>query len=125
MRIFNPGHTYICHTLDGDYNHIVQFVKREGEKYPGNVGSNAGTNLQELFRVCIDRLEYLQKQEECSENSIIIHDLKTAIWLLEMRAARRHKRVLQTGDFSSFHNRTFCPKCGHVGCEGDNCALQR
>ena len=67
-------------------------MKREGKGYPGNVGHYAGTNCQEVLRVLIDRVKYLEGQIPCRENSLIISSLRTALWHFESRAADRHNR---------------------------------
>lgn len=51
MRVVDPGHVYDLVSLDGGQVHRLTFVKRLGERYPGNVGfPHAGTNMQEVLR---------------------------------------------------------------------------
>lgn len=99
---------------------IITYVKREGEGYPGNVGHYPGTNLQEGWRIEIDRLQYLNAQESHHSNDLAIRNLRQNIALLEMRAAERHGRSpLPMFDFEiSIELQPTCPKCGHIGCEG-------
>jgi len=129
MKIIDPGHIYELSWLDGrppiehynsDWNLLndtLVFVKREGESYPGNFGHHAGTNLQEVLRACIDRVKYLDKQIHDDMNSIVIHNLREAIFCLESRAATRHKRKLSFID--PVENNPVCYKCGHIGCIGE------
>jgi hypothetical protein len=124
MRIEYPGHSYYLHTLDsitrelgGRYEQILVFVMRTGPKYPGNPCHFAGTNLQEVFRACLDRVWYLDKQQPCWQNKPIKWGLSLFIWLLEWRAARKHKRAIP-GIHNSIFGK-FCLECGHVGCKGE------
>src|SRR4051812_14687800 len=75
MTVLDPGHTYALGILDGDDAMILCFVKREGERYPGNVGVQCGTTLQEVLRACLDRIDYLDRQHSCEENGIVRFNL--------------------------------------------------
>jgi hypothetical protein len=114
MRIIDAGHTYGLQELDGEGERILIFVKREGEKYPGNVGHYSGTNMQEVLRAVFDRLGYLDKQIEDTRNQKCRYLIAEAIELLEARAADRHGRTRPTRIESVVGK--LCPKCGHVGC---------
>lgn len=128
MRVIDPGHQYEVTVLDEDDHvayprQVITFVKREGVKFPGNIGSYPGTNLQEVFRVCLDRVKYLENQVSCIENKQIQTKLRECIRLLEERAAKRHNRNsyynLYEKDGSTNDQIEFlltCPKCGHIGC---------
>lgn len=72
MKVLDQGHKYQLDTLDGKEPEILTFVKREGDKYPGNVGSYSGTTTQEVLRVLIDRTKYVDKQIPARENGLII-----------------------------------------------------
>jgi hypothetical protein len=91
--------------------------KREGPGYPGNVGSHPGTNIQEVLRVLIDRLKYLNNQIPDNHNSLALSDLREALWFLEHRAAERHGRFLKVWPWEIELEPT-CRKCGHIGCDG-------
>lgn len=116
MKVLDPGHCYQLLCLDGDYEQILQFVKREGPGYPGNVGTSAGTNLQSVLRACIDRVRYLQQQIPCAENVVIDDLLTRAVHLLEERAAVRHGRSYPHSDIFAC-SAPLCPQCGHTDCE--------
>jgi rubrerythrin len=122
MQVRDPGHKYALDQLDDVDNHRLRldFVKRMGEKYPGNKTSSPGTNLQEVFRACIDRICYLNNQERDWRNETIIHDLRMAIWLLEVRAAERHNRKLSSDIFDKIEKESTCRFCGHICC-GETC----
>jgi hypothetical protein len=117
MRVLDAGHYYELASLDGNSGvQRIQFVKREGLKFPGNVGHNPGTTSQEVLRVLIDRGFYVNHQIPCWQTRAVIYLGGLMIWLLEHRAAKRHKRKPP-----GFYAATFgeaCVECGHVGCEG-------
>lgn len=119
MEIIDPGHRYKLNVLDEiDYFVELVFVKREGKKYPGNIGHYPGTNLQEVIRACIDRLKYLDNQIYDRRNEMCITLLKTCLFMLEQRASERHNRILvvSLGEIESYPT---CDKCGHIGCNGE------
>ena len=117
MIVADPGHYYFLDTLDGGKAQVLTFVKREGDKYPGNVGHYPGVNVQEVLRACIDRMIYLNNQIYDSKNDAVISNLRDCIWLLESRAAARHGRPWPIDGFDAVTTET-CKKCGHVGCTG-------
>lgn len=129
MRVIDSGHQYEVTVLDENDQvayprQVITFVKRDGMKFPGNVGHYPGTNLQEVFRVCLDRVAYLENQVSCEENKQIQANIRDCIRLLEERAAKRHNRNpdphLYGKDGLSSNQIEFlptCRKCGHVGCD--------
>ena len=121
MRVIDSGHVYELQELDAEQpcSRVLVFVKREGEKYPGNVGHHSGTNCQEVLRAIFDRLGYLDNQIEDPRNIRCRHLLAEAIYLLECRAADRHNRPRPDTVIEALTGKT-CPKCGHVGCTGSH-----
>lgn len=115
MKILDLGHKYEVAGFDGGAAQTITFMKREGDGYPFNVGHYGGTNCQELLRVLIDRVQYLDKQISCPENTAIINSLRTALLLFESRAAQRHERSMR-GPLSDIEAIPPCPKCGHLQC---------
>jgi hypothetical protein len=116
MRVLDPGHRYALPHLDGDGETTLQFVKREGAIYPGNVGHHEGVNMQEILRALIDRAVYLDTQIPADENILAISYMKLAVHALESRAAHRHGR--QPPDVEQSVYGETCGRCGHVGCDG-------
>jgi hypothetical protein len=119
MTVVDPGHVYLLDALDGEQVNRLVFVKREGPGYPGNVGSHPGTTMQEVLRALIERANYVQGQLPCAETAFVIDHLTAAIVMLEVRAARRHGRVLRATAAEVVAGVGKCPTCGHVGCPGD------
>jgi hypothetical protein len=118
--VIDPGHRYHLLTLDGPLDQRLQFVKRcdmeRPERFPGNTNSYPGTTIQSVIRCLVDRLDYLQGQVRCKENAVILGFLRSCLWLLEFRAARRHGRNYWHGLRFAAES-PMCPKCGHTACE--------
>lgn len=75
MIVLDPGHRYHLHTLDDNAPQAywpLQFVKREGAKFPGNLGHYPGTTTQEVLRACIDRAGYVNRQIPCWQTKLSI-----------------------------------------------------
>lgn len=118
MTVIDPGHEYLLDSLDGEQTNRLVFVKREGEKYPGNVGSHPGTTFQEVLRALIDRAIYVQAQAPCPETAALIRHLTASVVVLESRAARMHGRGDTFSVADAVSGAGKCRSCGHVGCSG-------
>ncbi len=123
MKTIDPGYRYALVNYDNypqqqGLEQQLLFVKREDENYPGNKGTNPGTNCQEVLRALIDRCVYLQKQKSCAETEAIIGNLRSALLLFELRAARRHGRHLDFSYLETIEIAGTCETCGHVDCQG-------
>lgn len=96
------------------------FVKRQGPKFPGNVGEHPGTTTQEVLRALIARTIYVDQQEPSEVNRHVLKQLRTSIVLLEQRAAMRACRGLSEAFLNSPEPELFatCSTCGHVECTG-------
>ena len=116
MQVIDPGHCYLLESFDGGTPVELTFVKRSGERYPGNVGSHPGTNCQEVLRALVERSEYLFNQIPSAETECIIGSLRTALLLFELRAARNHGRFLDLPTTKGVMSGATCPTCGHVEC---------
>lgn len=126
MKELDKGHLYQLNQLDSNEDtpdSVVRYVKREGDKYPGNVGHYAGTTLQEVCRAQIAKLKYLTQQslqigdkygvilnQDCIDNE------RNNIYKLEFRAAIRHNRilVLTEEEKQKIEELPTCLKCGHI-----------
>ena len=119
MKVRVPGHSYRVDVFDGFPGETdrLLFVKRVGDGYPGNKNPAwAGTNCQEVIRVLIDRVKYLDGQIPHEMNTIIIASLRSALLAFEVRAAERHGRDL--GDLpEEVEMEPACTQCGHIRCE--------
>ncbi len=126
MRIVDPGHLYALAEYDTAWPElnaqVIRFMKRSGKDYPGNNDQSwAGTNCQEMTRVLIDRVKYLQQQIHSDYNTAILAHYRMALLLFEQRAAERHGVVLPVYPIHSIESVSSCLVCGHIVC-ADNCA---
>jgi hypothetical protein len=123
IKVIDPGHLYQLDQLDLHpmlHPRIKQelcFVKRMGEKYPGNDTAYAGTTMQFVIRALLDRARYVQNQTPCAETKEVIWLLQQALMQLERRAARVHNRKLPSLSLNELEAADVCEKCGHVFCE--------
>lgn len=99
LRILDRGHIYVLEALDGEFNQVLQFVKREGPNYPGNVGHHPGTTTQAVLRCLIERIQYVNNQIPDYRNDKAIELLREVILLFEQRAAERHGKILLKPEF--------------------------
>jgi hypothetical protein len=114
MKILDAGHKFELDHLDGYGKQVLTFVKREGEGFPGNIGSYEGTNIQEVIRSLISRVHYLDNQIPDENNQYVIAHLRMALRRLEVRAANRHKRP-HPAFLPNIEDMPVCSKCGHLG----------
>lgn len=84
MRIIYPGHTYVLAQLDGAQNQTLQFVQRAPYHEPLE-----GTTIQEVLRVLIDRVKFLDQEVHWDGNEKVILHLRTALALQEGRHLER------------------------------------
>jgi hypothetical protein len=122
MKILDAGHRYSLVVLDrtDDTEAVLTFVKRfdplDPSKFPGNFNSYQGTTSQEVIRCLLDRARYVQNQKWCLENVIVIFSLRIAIWALEFRASRKHRKLYFKSMTYAEHQQ-MCPLCGHTNCK--------
>lgn len=115
IQVLDPGHEYLLNSLDGEQENRLVFVKREGEKYPGNIGSHPGTTMQEVLRALIDRATYVNNQIPFEETQRAILYMKLVIYYLEVRASIRHGNIPDFSAKEAVYGKT-CTKCGHIKC---------
>lgn len=124
MKVHDPGHQYELASIDSEIErnpNWLRFVKRIGDKYPGNLGpAFGGTTTQEVLRALIDRTKYVDRQEPHPENARVLNHLRAALWALERRAAQRAgdpDRLTVNGQ-GEIETWPVCSRCGHVRCKG-------
>ena len=102
MKTITPGHKYELdhfesYGLPGCPVQSLQFI----EKVPVTEGStelrtvNDGTTNEEVLRVLVDRLNYLQAKFPCRENALAITKLEEAQHWLAHRTANRKARGVE------------------------------
>lgn len=127
MKVIDPGHSYDLDHLDDCIADVTRspthlhFVKRIGDKFPGNTGhSCSGTITQEVIRALIDRTEYVNGQREHARNGRVLHHLREALRELEMRAAEERDAdpatLFRIVVAAKPELMPACRECGHVQC---------
>ena len=116
MKVVDPGHYYTVRNFDSKCKEeqVILFVKRMGSKYPGNNSAYSGTITQELLRVILNRLYYVNNQIWSPFTFCCIQLIKISIWLLECRAALKKGLFIPSIKESIYG--IICYKCGHVKC---------
>lgn len=119
MKVLDSGHSYQLDVLDGDILECLTFVKRDypKDKYPGNEGHYSGTTIQEVLRVAINRVFYLNNQVPCEENLVLIDRLREGIYLLEKRNAEKKGRPFLLSRWESIETMSTCSTCLHIMCK--------
>ena len=84
MKVIVPGHTYALSHLDGNGTTILSFVDR------GHGHDHEGPTCQEVIRVLLDRLKFLDAERAWSGNADIRHHLRMALVGFEARALIRN-----------------------------------
>lgn len=129
MRVIDPGHHFALDSLDGEIKQTLQFVKRVGEKYPGNEAPGyPGCTSQEVLRALIARTLYVDKQDPDPRNMIALRGLRTALRAFETRAAERRGdtdaffsiidggAIRYDGTPLNIEDHPTCGTCGHIAC---------
>ncbi len=118
MKVIDAGHHYQLQNLDDKGFTDLVFVKREGENFPGNVGSNPGPTSQEVIRALLNRAHYVDNQKSFEENESVINALRLALFFLEVRAKRVRGETLSFGidDAERIEYLPACKTCGHIEC---------
>lgn len=123
MKVLDPGHRYELDHLDSEHGFTcerLQFVKRIGEKFPGNQEPRyEGTTTQEVIRALIDRTKYVNAQRPSVHNLQAIRDLRSALVEFEMRAAHERDESFAICAIVALEEpelAPICAQCGHILC---------
>lgn len=98
MKVITEGHKYaLANFEDKDYPNggvqEIQFIQKEANGAgPDMITYENGTTNEEVLRMLIDRMQYLNKQLPSRENSLAITKLEEALLWLHHRTADREKR---------------------------------
>lgn len=124
MKVLDPGHLYQLDVLDGIDPEILCFVKRIGDKFPGNTPPGyKGTTSQEVIRALLDRAHYVNNQVRSAFNEDVIYHLTEALRWLEVRAAVRRSDQEAVNIIANMPHPELaetCPWCGHIHCSVDH-----
>lgn len=99
MLNLTPGHTYVLENFEATDGggQTIQFIHKE----PSSEGAEElatvsdGTTNEEVLRMLIDRMKYLQAKFPCRENAIVITKLEESLMWLEKRTADRKARGVE------------------------------
>lgn len=97
MKILTEGHRYELASFENGPAQTLQFIEKvptaEGSKELRTV--NDGTTNEEVLRVLINRLQFLNGKFPCRENAIVITKLEESLMWLEKRTQDRHARGVE------------------------------
>lgn len=97
MKVITEGHKYELDSFDGGPTQTLQFIEKVPCKDPTAplVTINDGTTNEDVLRVLINRIQYLNGKFPCRENSITITKLEESLMWLEKRTADRKARGVE------------------------------
>ena len=93
-----PGHRYTAAGFESELgDQVLQFIHKEPKEAgkPELVTVSHGTTNEEVLRVLIDRLQFLQAKFPCRENAIVITKLEESLMWLEKRTSDRKARGVE------------------------------
>lgn len=128
MKMIEPGHRYKiqdypCTNEEPDLLSLqeIQFVEKVGNKFPGNLKEENGTNCQEILRVLINRCIYLNNQKPSPKTIRIIEQLRNTLYLFEYHAAELKDKLDVFFQMKSIRPNLVgieeinpCKICGHI-----------
>ena len=99
MKVIREGHLYELEMFEdksGRYDQSLQFI----EKVPTGINNELrtefdGTTNEEVLKVLINRMEYLQNKFPCEENEMTISCLYESLYWLEKRTKDRLQRNVE------------------------------
>ena len=94
MKVVTPGHEYeLLNSTGTRVIGVLQFLQKKGGKIIKD-----GTTNEQIIKVLIDRIEFLQEKVPCDENTEAIQSLQKALAALEKRTADRVDRGVEGSD---------------------------
>ena len=98
MKVLTEGHVYHLANFE-DKNkdeQTIQFINKVPTEIRGElVTVHDGTTNEEVLRMLIDRMQYLQHKFPCRENAIVITKLEESLMWLEKRTSDRKARGVE------------------------------
>jgi len=98
--VLDEGHSYelkpfVEQGCESEQPQILNFMKRVAGKVVFG-----GTTNEEVFKMLINRMQYLQTKLPCRENAIVITKLEESLMWLESRTQKRIEQGVETKDVS-------------------------
>lgn len=81
---------YVLFNFKSDTHQTVDFYEMQAD---GSI--KQGTTLEEMLRVSIERLSYLNQKLPCRENSLALTKMQEAVMWLNARTADRQARGVE------------------------------
>jgi len=96
MDVLVSGHRYDLKNFENENTgQIVQFIHKEKGDNGEFSTVQDGTTNEEVLKMLIDRMKYLNEKAPCRENSIVITKLEESLMWLEKRTADRKARGVE------------------------------
>src|ERR1035437_3625022 len=102
MKVITPGHSYKLFNCDDKESwQVLSFIHKDikgdsTDRDPTILETvEDGTSNEEVLKVMIDRIEYLQSKMPCEENEDVIGLLSGALALLNHRTERRMREGIE------------------------------
>lgn len=97
MKVITTGHKYELASFEGGPAQTLQFIEKVPSKEPSAplVTVNDGATNEEVLKVLIDRLQYLNGKFPCRENALVITKLEESLMWLNKRTAERQARGVE------------------------------
>lgn len=99
MKILTPGHKYELENFENPSapGQVIQFIEKVPSPHGGTdlTTVHDGTTNEDLLRMLIDRMNFLQAKFPCRENAIAITHFETGFLWLEKRTADRKARGVE------------------------------
>lgn len=101
MKVVKEGHVYELANIEEDTHQIVQFIHKDidddsTDRDTTNLKTiTDGTSNEEVLKMMINRMNYLQRKMPCEENVSVIANLEKALESLTKRTQRRIDRGVE------------------------------
>lgn len=97
MKVVKRGHKYKLENMEGGTFTNLHFIEKKlaDESSVDLITVTNGTTNEEVLKVLIDRMGYLQEKMPCRENAIVITKLEESLMWLEKRTQDRMSRQVE------------------------------
>jgi len=96
MEVITPGHKYLAENFENkEKGQLIQFIEKIPSENSGLITLNDGTTNEELLKVLLDRMNYLDDKFPCEENKEAIKSMQQALNWLDLRTAKRTARGVE------------------------------
>lgn len=96
ISVITPGHRYEITCVENPNNtEIIQFLHKEQNGATELKLVKDGVTNEDLIRVLIDRISFLNKKFPCKENACAITKLQESLFWLEERTRNRTARGVE------------------------------